>query len=138
MWHKEVLGENYEGYYIHGYNTSVGKPKKKILPISKEQAIKIWEKDKSSKYEVGDRLDIFRLEDSIRYLKEDSKIKLEIKDLEREIEKVKIGENSIQGFIKKNKEYEQSKGIIEQWKKDQNIRSKENETRHNQDSFTNS
>ena len=40
-YHKEVLGENYEGYYIHGYNTSVGKPKKKILPISREQAIKI-------------------------------------------------------------------------------------------------
>ena len=120
-YHKEVLGENYEGYYIHGYNTSVGKPKKKILPISKEQAIKIWQKDESSKYEAGDKQDIFRLEDSIRYLKDDSKIKWEIKDLEQQIEIVKNGESSIKGFIQKNKEYEQSREIIEQWKKENNI-----------------
>ena len=51
-YHTDSLGENYEGYYIHGYNTAKGKPEKKILPITKEQAIEIWEKDESSKYEV--------------------------------------------------------------------------------------
>lgn len=120
-YHKEVLGENYEGYYIHGYNTSVGKPNKKILPISKEQAIKIWEKDAYSKYEVEDQQDIFRLEASILDLKEDSDIKWEIRKLELQIERVKDGEHSIVNFIKRNKEYEQSKEIIEQWKKENNI-----------------
>lgn len=120
-YHKEVLGENYEGYYIHGYNTSVGKPNKKILPISKEQAIKIWEKDAYSKYEVEDQQDIFRLEASILDLKEDSDIKWEIRKLELQIERVKDVEHSIVNFIKRNKEYEQSKEIIEQWKKENNI-----------------
>ncbi len=116
-YHKDSLGENYEGYYIHGYNTVKGKPENKILPITKEQAIKIWEKDESSKYEVADRQEIFRIEDSIRYLQEDSKIKYEISDIEREIRKIKEGQNTIQSFIEKNKEYEQSKEIIEEWKK---------------------
>jgi len=120
-YHKDILGENYEGYYIHGYNTSTGKPKKKILPITKEQAIEIWQKDESSKYEVGDRQEIFRTEDSITYLQEDSKIKYEISFIEQQIKNIRAGQNTIQNFIEKNKEYEQAKEIIEEWKKVNNI-----------------
>ena len=120
-YHKDILGENYEGYYIHGYNTSTGKPKKKILPITKEQAINIWEKDESSKYEVGDRQEILRIENDINYLQEDSRIKYEISSIEQEIKNIKTGQNTIQNFIEKNKEYEQSKEIIEEWKKVNNI-----------------
>ena len=120
-YHKDDLGENYEGYYIHGYNTSAGKPKKKILPISKEQAKEIWKKDESSKYEVGDKQNILRLENSIEYLKSDSKIKWGIQSLEQEIKRVKNGESSILNFIEKNKEYEQAREIIAQWKKENNI-----------------
>ena len=120
-YHKDILGENYEGYYIHGYNTATGKPKKKILPITKRQAEEIWSKDESSKYEVGDRQEIFRIEDKIRYLQTDEKIKYDIQSLEREIQNIKLGQNTIQSFIEKNKEYEQSKEIIEEWKKVNNI-----------------
>jgi len=120
-YHKDILGENYEGYYIHGYNTSTGKPKKKILPITKEQAIGIWEKDEYSKYEVGDRQEIYRIEGSIKSLQEDIKIKHEISSIGQEIRNIKSGQNTIQNFIDRNKEYEQSKEIIEEWKKVNNI-----------------
>ena len=120
-YHKDILGESYEGYYIHGYNTSKGKPEKKILPITKEQAINIWEKDENHKYEIEDTLEIFGIEDSIRSLKKDKKIKYEISSIDEAIKSIKEGVGTIHEFIKRNKEYEQSKEIIEEWKRVNNI-----------------
>jgi hypothetical protein len=63
--HNEVLGENYEGYYIHGYNTQIGKPNKRILSITKEQAEELYKKEvqkyPEAGYEVEDRQIIYNL-----------------------------------------------------------------------------
>jgi len=70
--HIEELGENYEGYYIHGYNTNNSKNKKKILPITKEEAKKIWEQNISESdlsytgYEPGDRQLLLNLKGNIK------------------------------------------------------------------------
>lgn len=118
----DILGESYEGYYIHGYNMAPGKPQKKILPITKEQAIKIWEKYKGSKYEVADRHEMFRIREGIKYLQEDRDIKYEISSINQKIHNIKFRQNTIKDFIEKNKEYEQAKEIIERWIRINNIR----------------
>lgn len=121
----DIGGKAYEGYYIHGYNTEIGKPSTKVIPITKEQAEEIWNKENiripDFKYEVDDRQNIYRLQDEIKRTSEDSFIKYKIIELENEIFRFKYEGNPIFGFIKKNKEYEQSKEIIEEWKKVNNI-----------------
>lgn len=66
----EFLGKNYEGYYIHGYNTEEGMPKRKAVPITKEQAEEIWNEEKErypeGSLEVEDRQQIFRLKSEIK------------------------------------------------------------------------
>jgi hypothetical protein len=63
--HAKILGEDYEGYYIHGYNTEVGKPDTRILPITKEQAEELYKKEvekyPQSAYEVDDRQILYNL-----------------------------------------------------------------------------
>jgi len=63
--HAKILGEDYEGYYIHGYNTEVGKPDRRILPITKEQAEELYKKEvekyPQSAYEVDDRQILYNL-----------------------------------------------------------------------------
>lgn len=75
--HIEKLGEDYEGYYIHGYNTEQGKPETKIVPITKEQAKELWQKDIDEKpnklgngYEVEDQQDLYRLVTNTTRLRE--------------------------------------------------------------------
>ena len=84
--HIEELGEDYEGYYIHGYNTELGKPEKKILPITKEQAKELWQAEidrypdnPAVGYKGEDKQNIYRLNDYKRNLN----------NLEEAIEKVK-------------------------------------------------
>lgn len=84
--HIEELGEDYEGYYIHGYNTKLGKPEKKILPITKEQAEELWQAEidrypdnPEVGYKTQDKYIITRLND----------YKRQLKNLEEAIEKVK-------------------------------------------------
>jgi hypothetical protein len=124
LWQK-YFGKDFEGYYIHGYNTEKGKPDTKVLKITKEQAENIWKKQNEKNplwgMEVKDQQEQYRLKRDISEITEDSSIKYKISNLEREIESIKTGELSIQNFIKKNKEYEQSKEIIEEWKKVNNI-----------------
>ncbi len=124
LWQKE-FGKDFEGYYIHGYNTDNTKPSTKVLKITKEEAETIWKKEVKKYplqiFEVNDRQDIYRLEDKIRNIEQDGDIKYQIQKLKDKIEKSKIGDNSIAGFLEKNKEYEQSKEIIEEWKKVNNI-----------------
>ena len=121
----EFLGEGYQGYYIHGYNTDKNKPSTKVIPITKAQAEAIWQKENekygNTFYEVEVQQNIYRLQSKISQIEEDSSIKYKIKNLEREIKNIKVGNNSLQGFLEKNKEYAQSKEIIEQWKKENNI-----------------
>jgi len=72
--HEKHLGENYEGYYIHGYNTGYGKPSTKIVPITKQQAEELWVKDAErypdSAYESSDRQKLYNLEYTKTRLKE--------------------------------------------------------------------
>jgi len=70
----EFLEKGYQGYYIHGYNTEQGKPETKVIPITKEQAKEIWQKeiDRHPNYiggghEVEHQQKIYRLKDEIRY-----------------------------------------------------------------------
>ena len=123
----EFLGKNYQGYYIHGYNTDTrdGQPATKAIAITKEEAEKLWEKSverfPADKYEVQDRQDIYRKETEIKKIEKDFTIKYKIHIISQEIDQIKQGDNSLNGFISKNKEYEQSKEIIEEWKKVNNI-----------------
>ena len=71
--HVEVLGENYEGYYIHGYNVRYSEvPSTRIIPITKEQAEELWKKEvesyPKSAFELEDRQKIFSLEAQISNL----------------------------------------------------------------------
>ncbi len=81
----EFLGEGYQGYYIHGYNTERGKPSTKVIPITKKEAENLWKKENErhisiggnsitgptgetwseNAYEVGDRQNLYRLKDNI-------------------------------------------------------------------------
>lgn len=177
--HRDVLGDDYKGYYIHGYNTEAGKPKTKLLKISKEEATAIWKKDKAELRSIDDRQAIFRLNDEIDRIERDSKIQYQInilnsridaiegtttfniKDVPKEFKKEGYdpeydstyiidsykynetagkyensfgthvsdeevltaynnsinGRDTIKDFLSKNKQYEQSKEIIEEWKK---------------------
>jgi len=64
--HRDALGENYEGYYIHGYNTERNKPQIKILPITREEAIAIFNNSSNSdRYLVEDRQKVIALEHKI-------------------------------------------------------------------------
>ena len=125
LWQKE-FGKDFEGYYIHGYNTDKTKPSTKVLKITKEEAETIWRKEVERYplqiFEVNDRQDIYRLEDKIRNIEQDGDIKYQIQKLKHKIEELKIGDSSIKGFLEKNKEYEQSKEIIEEWKKANKIK----------------
>jgi hypothetical protein len=40
--HSKILGENYEGYYIHAFNVGMGTKISRVIPITKEQAEKIF------------------------------------------------------------------------------------------------
>jgi hypothetical protein len=118
--HREILGENYKGYYIHGYNNKKGSDKK-ILPITKEQAEEIWNTDPYNKLEIMDQQNLYNLKGKISNIKDDAEIKHELHFIQSDIDQIKSGNNSILGFITKNKEYEQSKEIIDEWKKVNNI-----------------
>ncbi len=71
----KFLGKDYEGYYIHGYNTERGKPETKIVPISKEEAKSLWQKEidfypnhPAIGYDVDERQAIYSLPDDKRRL----------------------------------------------------------------------
>lgn len=106
--HVEELGEDYVGYYIFGYNTDRDRPLKKILKITEEEAKKI--------YDMSNDIKSIFSKDVINHL---NSIDQSILKKKHEIETLK--NNSISQFIKQNKEYEQSKEIIEEWKRVNNI-----------------
>ena len=123
--HKEALGD-YSGYYIFGYNVGGEGPDSKILKVTKEEAEEIWKKAfllyPEGGFEYQDRQKLSRLYDSINDLKLGNKEKYAIQKLEYKIDKIKEGDTGgISSFIKRNKEYEQAKEIIEEWKKVNNI-----------------
>lgn len=127
LWKKE-FGEDFEGYYIHGYNNSKTKPSTKVLKITKEEAEAIWNEELESyenkniaALEIDDRNQIYALENKIRQILDDTEILYQISDIKDKIKEIKFGEFNIQGFIEKNKEYEQAKEIIDEWKKINNI-----------------
>lgn len=81
--HIKELGEDYEGYYIHGYNWDGRESKAtttKILPITREQAEELWQAEIDRHpnnpevgYSVEDRQELYRLNDnkkSLKYLEE--------------------------------------------------------------------
>ena len=65
---------------------------------------------------------MLNLKNKIERLKLDSKIKHEIDKLQYDIKEINNRNNSIVGFIKANRPYEQSKEIIDTWKKENNIK----------------
>lgn len=125
LWEKH-FGKDFEGYYIHGYNTEKGKPDTKVLKITKEEAENIWKKQVDTNpfwgMEYNEQQEHHRLKNEILLLTQDDSIKWKIISLKRKIEEIKLGTNSLAGFIEKNKEYEQAKEIIEEWKKLNNIK----------------
>lgn len=120
--YREVLGENYEGYYIHGYNTS-GKRETKIIPISRKEAERLFFKNnsKEQQYPRETRRELQDLQRRIKNISEDTEIKFEIERKSFEIADIELGRTGVKGFIEKNKEYEQSKEILEEWKEVNNI-----------------
>jgi hypothetical protein len=80
----EYLGQNYQGYYIHGYNTEQGKPSTKIVPITKAQAEEIWSRGRDnnplSGYELEDRNIIFRIQEKINSIDRNKKRKIELEE----------------------------------------------------------
>lgn len=115
--HRDVLGDNYKGYYIHGYNTERGKPSTKIVPITKEQAIEIFNKDKSYPTEIKRELD--NLENDKYNIESDVDIRSKIRNVEYSIKEIQDG--PLQQFIDQNLEYAKNEASIENWKKDNNI-----------------
>lgn len=116
--HRDTLGENYEGYYIHAYNKGGDN---KIIPITKKEALEIYNKDETSGFTPENRTKLFKLIKQLDNITNDYQIKKEIESIENNINQIKIGESGIKGFIKRNKEFEQSKEIIDSWKKENNI-----------------
>ena len=127
LWKKE-FGEDFEGYYIHGYNSSKTKPSTKVLKITKEEAEAIWNEE-LEKYEnkniaaleIDEIQQFHAIENRIGQILNDTEILYQISDIKDKIKEIKFGEFNIQGFIEKNKEYEQAKEIIDEWKKINNI-----------------
>jgi hypothetical protein len=105
---------------IHNcYNTKNSLFDTIIIPISKKEAELIWSKS-DDKLLYRDRQDLNRLQQELSNNKNDIKITSLMSNLEYRIDEIKKSE--IDGFIEKNKEYEQSKKIIEKWKKINNIK----------------
>jgi hypothetical protein len=118
--HEKFLGKNYEGYYIHGYNalyitdTRNDRPSTKILPITKEQAEKIWRREIEeypiNALESKDRNDLLNLKDDIAEY-EPEKLKKSIKDYQDKLtviidnyKNVKPGDWDVENNYKANVE----------------------------------
>jgi hypothetical protein len=89
--HVNELGQNYEGYYIHGYNTENGRPSTKIVPITKKQAEELWEKEVEdypySAYDADAKNRIYQLESQIESYNQDY-IEKQIKETEEKLNKL--------------------------------------------------
>jgi hypothetical protein len=119
--HRNTLGDNYEGYYIHAYSTQAAKPYKQIIPITRQQAEDIFNKAGIDKFTVKDRQILLHLKSELKVIERDGKFQSKIDTAMNDIKNIINGSSTIKGFIEKNKEYEQAKEVIEEWKKVNNI-----------------
>ena len=92
LWEKH-FGKDFEGYYIHGYNTAHGKPDTKVIPITKEQAEELWKKDIAINpifgFDVQDQQEIYRLQSKIKNW-DPGAIEESLKDNERRLKKIEL------------------------------------------------
>lgn len=97
--HSEILGEDYEGYYINGYNTQAASPySTRILPITREQAEEIWKEEvknyPTSALVLEDRQTAFKLEAELSNIKPESiedriaSYNIQLQDLEQQLKDI--------------------------------------------------
>jgi hypothetical protein len=105
-------------FVLHEYNAGTKDSNDTSTPISDELAFELYNKY-SDTILSEDRDKLSNMESVIHSIRHDLRPKTKIVELRNK--KKKILDNPIQGFIDKNKQYEESKSIIDNWKKDNGI-----------------
>lgn len=116
--YSKFLGDNYEGYWIHGYNTDSNKPSTKIIPITKEQAEEIWKEENKDyenfrSFELEDRNVVLTLQSELNALKDIENLKnilireeLELENLEETLKNTTSEKWDVKGISEYEKNIE--------------------------------